>query len=131
MLLCNYVLTRTLKTTLVLPSASVVIIPVVLVIHLMPLLQIPLPVLGRRGWRVVLALAAVDPKQVNVAAFYLQLTPDTILRTLYSDDHDTVALRVPFATHLHMIRCLIVEFVDSNRGSWTLPLRYATCGIPQ
>ncbi len=96
MLLCNYVLTPTLKSTLALSSASaavdvspaslastsVIIFAFVLIIHLVPLLQFPLPVLGRRGWRVILVLAAVDPKQVNVAAFDLQLTLDSILRTL-------------------------------------------------
>jgi hypothetical protein len=73
------VLTLTLKSFLVLPSAfvaatispallastSVVIVAVVLVIHLVPLLLFPLPALGRRGRRVVLALAAIDPKEVN------------------------------------------------------------------
>jgi hypothetical protein len=51
-------------------STSIIIVAViVLVIHLVSFLQNPLPVSGRRGQRVVLALAAVDPKQVNVAAF--------------------------------------------------------------
>ncbi len=96
MLLCNYVFTLTLKSTLalssasaavdvspaLLASASIVIVTFVLVIHLVPLLRFPLPALGRRGRRVVLALAAVNPKQVNVAAFDLQLTLDLILCTL-------------------------------------------------
>jgi hypothetical protein len=70
-----------------LASASIVILAVVvLIIHLMSLLQFPFPALGRRGWRVVLALAAVDPNQGNVAAFDLQLTPDLILRILHSDE---------------------------------------------
>jgi hypothetical protein len=120
MLLCNYVLTPTLKTTLVLPSASfsvaispallasasVVIVAVILVIHRVPLLQISLPASGRRGRRgrrVILALASVEPKEVNEAALYLQLTHNTIIRTLYCDEHNAVALRVPLTTHLHTI----------------------------
>jgi hypothetical protein len=96
MLLCNYVLTLTLKSTLALPStsaavdvypaslasASIVIVAFSLIIHLVPLLRFPLPALGRRGRRVILALADVDPKQVKVAAFDLQLTLELILRTL-------------------------------------------------
>ncbi len=96
MLLCNYVLTSSLKSTLALSSASaavdvspaplasasVVIVAFLLIVHLVPLLRFPLPALGRRVWRVVLALAAINPKQVNVAAFDLQLTLDLILRTL-------------------------------------------------
>ncbi len=137
MVQCNYVLTPTLKSFLALPSASaaatvspalltstsVVIVAVVLVVHLMPLLQYPLPASGRRGWRVVLALAAVDPREVNKAAFYLQLTHNTILRTLYCDEHDAVALHVPLTMHLHTIWCGIVEFIDSDGDSCTLPLQ--------
>jgi hypothetical protein len=88
MLPSNYVLTPTLKTTLALPSssfaavvspallasASVVIVAVVLVVYLVPLLRFPLPPLWRRVQRVILALAAVDSKVLNEAAFYLQLT---------------------------------------------------------
>jgi hypothetical protein len=99
MLLCNYVLTPTLKTTLARPtasfaaavspallaSASVVILAAVFVVYLMPLLQFPLPASGRRGWTVVLALAAVDPKEIKEATFHLQLTHDTILCTLNCD----------------------------------------------
>jgi hypothetical protein len=99
MFLCNYVLFLILNTFLVLPSttaataispallasASVVIVTVVvLIIHLMPLLQFPLPALGRRGWRVILVLATVNPKKVNEAALDLQLNPDLILCTLHS-----------------------------------------------
>jgi hypothetical protein len=85
MLLCKYGHTPTLKTTLALPSASaadavspallastsVAIVAIVLAVNLVPLLQFPLPALGRRGRRVILALAAVDPKQVNIAVFLL------------------------------------------------------------
>jgi hypothetical protein len=79
-------------------------------------------VLERRGRRVVLALAAVDPKQVNVAASDLRLTPDSILRTLHSDEHDAVALHMPLTMNLHMMQRLIVKFVDGNWCSPTLPL---------
>jgi hypothetical protein len=137
MLLCNYVLTLTLKTTLALPSASaaatvspallasasVIIVAVVLILHFVPLLRFPLPALGRRGWRVILALAAVNPKEVNKAAFYLQLTHNMILRTLYCDEHDAVALRVPLTMHLHTIWHRIVEFIDGDGGSCTLSLQ--------
>ncbi len=137
MLLCNYVLFLTLETSLALPSttaaanvspallasASVVIVAVILVIYLMSLLQFPLPASGRRGQRFVLALAAVNPKQVNVAAFDLQLTPDSILCTLHSDEHDAVAQHMPLTMNLHTIWHLIVEFVDSNRISCTVPLQ--------
>jgi hypothetical protein len=139
MLLCNYVLTPTLKSTLALPSASVaaavsptllssafvIIIAVVLVIHLMPLLRFPLPASGRRGWRVILALAAVNPKEVNKATIHLQLTRDMILCTLNCDKHDAVALPVPLTPHLHMI-CRwsgIVEFIDGDGGSCALPFQ--------
>ncbi len=136
MLLCNYVLFLTLETSLALPSttaaanlspallasASVVIVAVVLVIHLMSLLRFPLPAPGRRGRRVVLALAAVYPKQVNIAAFDLQLTPDSILCNLHNDEHDAVALHMPLTMNLHTIWRLIVKFVDGDRHSHTLPL---------
>ncbi len=139
MLLCNYVLTLTLKNTLALPSTSapvdvspallastsVVIVAFVLVIHLVPLLRFPLPVLGRRGRRVVLALAAVDPKEVNKAAIHLQLTGDTILCTLKCNQHDAVALPVPLTPHLYMIcqRSGIVEFINRDGGSCALPFQ--------
>jgi hypothetical protein len=107
MLLCNYVLFATLETSLTLPSTTaavdvspallastsiVIIAVVVLVVHLVSLLRFPLPASGRRGWRVVLALAAVNPKQVDVSTYELQLTPDLILCTLHSDEHNAVAL---------------------------------------
>ncbi len=101
MLLCNYVLTPTLKSTLALPSASaavavypallasasVTIVAFVLVVHLVPLLLFSLPASasGRRGRRVVLALAAVNPKEVNKATIHLQLTCNMILPTLNCD----------------------------------------------
>jgi hypothetical protein len=64
MLLCNYVLFLTLKTSLALPSTTanaavspallasafvVIITVVVLLVHLVPVLQFPLTALGRRG----------------------------------------------------------------------------------
>ncbi len=99
MLLCNYVLTPTLKSTLalsstsaavkvspaLLASASIVIVAFILVVHLVPLLLFSPPASGRRAWRVILALDTVGPKQVIVAAFDLQLTLDLILRTLKCD----------------------------------------------
>jgi hypothetical protein len=127
----------TLETSLALPSttasadvspallasASIIIVAViVLVVHLMSLLKFPISESGRRGWRVIQALAAVDPKQVNIAAFDLQLTPDSILCTLHSDEHDAVALHMPLTTNLHRIRCLVVKFVNGNWRSRTLPL---------
>jgi hypothetical protein len=118
MLLCNYVLFMTLKTSLALPSATatanvspallasasvVILAVVVLVVHLKPLLQFSLPASGRRGWRVALALAAVDPKEVIKAALELQLTPNLILCTLHSDEHNAVALHMPLTLNLHTI----------------------------
>jgi hypothetical protein len=117
MLICNYVLTLTLKTTLARPStsaaatvspamlasASVLIVAFVLIVHLVPLLQFPLPSSGRRGRRVILALAAVDPKQVNEAAFYIQLICDTILRTLYCDEHGCTACATHHASSHDMV----------------------------
>ena len=69
-----------------LASASVIVtIVIVLVVHLVPLLQAPLPALGRRAWRwVVLALAAVNPKEVNIAAFDLQFYLGLILCLFHS-----------------------------------------------
>ena len=40
-------------------------------------------VLGRRAWRVVLALAAVDPKKVDIVALHLQLRFYPLLHLLY------------------------------------------------
>ncbi len=103
-------------------SASIVIVAVVvLIVQLMSLLQFPLSALGRRDWRVVLALVAVNLKQVDKAALDLQLTPDLILCTLHSDEHDAVALHMPLTSNLHMILHQIVMFVDGNLHSRALP----------
>jgi hypothetical protein len=137
MLLRNYVLFVTLETSLALPStiatanvspallafasASVDIAAVVvLIVHLVSLLQFPLPALGRRDWRVILALAAVNPKQVDEAALDHQLTPDLILCTLHSDEHNAVALHMPLTLNLHTILHWIVVFVDSDWHSRAL-----------
>jgi hypothetical protein len=137
MLPFNYVLFMTLETSLALPSAtataavstaslasaSVIIVAVilVLVIQCVSLLRFPLPASWRRGRRVILALASVDPKEVGVAAFDLQLPPDSILCTLHSDEQDAVALHMPLTTNLHMMLRLIVKFVDGGWRSCAFP----------
>ena len=105
-------------------SASVIIAAVgILIVHLVSLLQFPLPMSKRRGWRVLAlaALAAVNPTQVDVAAFDLQLSLDSILCTVHSDELDAVALHMPLTTNLHTILCLIVKFVNGDWRSHAFP----------
>jgi hypothetical protein len=64
--------------------ATVTVLILVLIVHLVPLLRALLPVSRRRALRDVLALAVVNPKEVNVAAFNFHFCLGPILRLFHS-----------------------------------------------
>jgi hypothetical protein len=155
MLLCYYELTPTLKPSLALPSAAavatvssasfasasvvvanVLILILVVVIHLVPLLQAPLPAPGRRAWRVVLALAAVEPEEVVLIAADLQFRLDPLLCLLYRDEQDIVTLHVPLTfLVLHPVLCQVVVLIidgdgDGNHHHRCRPHHYCCCPCP-
>jgi hypothetical protein len=107
-----------------LASASVVVTTaIVLVVHLVPLLRVPLPASGRRAWSVVLALAAVKPKEVDVAAFDLQFCLGTILCLFHSVEYDAVALHVPLTSLiLHPVLRRVVMLIYGGGHARALPL---------
>jgi hypothetical protein len=103
--------------------ATVLVLVLVAVIQLVPLLQAPLPVLGRRTWRFVLALAAVKPKKVDVVTFHLQFCLGPLFHPFYSYEHNTVALHMPLTSIiLHPNLCWLVVLIDGSGHASVLPL---------
>jgi hypothetical protein len=72
------------SASVVVATAILLVLVLVLVVHFVPLLGALLPALGRRAWRVVLALAAVDLKEVDVAVFNLQFCFGPILHLFHN-----------------------------------------------
>jgi hypothetical protein len=59
-----------------------------------PLLQAPFPVSGGKAWRVVLDLAAVEPKEVDVVTLHHQFHLGLLLCLLHCDEHNTAAMHM-------------------------------------
>ncbi len=72
------------STSVIVATLLDLVLVLVLVVHLVPCLRAPLPASGRRAWRVVLALATVEPKEVNIVAFSFQFYLGPLLCLFYS-----------------------------------------------
>ncbi len=139
MLLCNYVFLSPLVITLTLPPpsstvaaaaslTSAIIVIVDVVVHrvptILPILRSSLLATTRRAWRVVtpLALATVDPKEVDVASPDLQLRLRPLLRLLDRDNHDTIALHFILTSFVfYPVPRWIVMLVHGRGSARALP----------
>ena len=152
MLLCNYVFLPPLVPPLPFPSSVatvsppsvfvlvvvivVVVVVVIVVVHLVPCCwwQSLLALATRRAWRAVtpLALATVDPEEVDVASRHFQFRLRPLLRLLHCHDHDTVALHVP---HTSFIPHLVLHRIISLLMAVGVPVHFhlcrTTCSLPQ
>ena len=158
MLLCNYVFLPPLEPLLALPSPSVaaasltstivvvvlvidivvVVVAIVAIHHMTNLSVLQASLLAsarRRAWRVVtpLALATVDPEEVNVASLHLHHLR-ALLSLLHCHEHNAVTLHVPLTIFsLHLV--LRWGNHACRHGPWVgVPVHFqfscTTCGSP-